>query len=588
VDLLNMTVVAYNRLVRGLLLRGNGRPRRFSTPVVFRRSDGSPRWPFSRILFRKNGSPRTRFDADTLAFLDSVPLNHWIERHDTPGADVLAGFDASKAAAKMVIMVDRETAASLGVLVAAIAATSGVALELVLAAAEPLPDEDAAQIEAAFQSPIHDIAALPALSGPVILLMQSALPRAHGPRLLIDALQHSGAVLAYADEVGKLPYGGYAKPWFKPKAHAPVLASQGNLLGNMVAVDLAHGEARAMLADALHAGTGFRAALAAMAYRLPASAVRHLATVASVNTRPGPPPLPGPLPDLPADLPTVSVIIPTRDGWNVLGPCLKSLGQTDWPREKLEILVVDNGSREPETLSGLEAAKHEDGIRILLHDEEFNFARINNLAVREARGTVLVFLNNDTEARTPDWLRHLVRFALLPRAGAVGPKLLYADGTVQHAGMVLGMHGGAAHAFVGIRATEGGYQNLAVMSREIGAVTGACIAITREAFAAVGGFNETFKVAFNDVVLCADLIGAGYQNYYAAAPLFHHYESKTRGKGNSPAKLARESDERVRAAALHPDLFHDDPFYSPCLSLDVSYGLARVPRRTVPWRALMS
>ena len=522
-----------------------------------------------------------------LAFLNSVPLTKWIERHDTPGPDVLRRLEQTKGTlpdVKLVIVLDRDMAGSLTELADAIRAAAGVELELVLAAEEPLPAAVAARIESAFGCPILDLADLSRLSGNVIVLLAGARPRPHGPRILVDALTRGeDVVLAYADEVEALAYGGFAKHWFKPAAHSPLLASQGNLLGNMVAVDLSTEAARAMLADAVSRRIGFRTALASMARHLSAEQVRHVSTVASISTRPAPPPLALTPPDLPPTLPAVSIIIPTRDGWNFLAPCLASLERTDWPPEKLEIIVVDNGSTDPATLAGLDAARRAGQIRVIVHNEEFNFARINNLAARDASGSILVFLNNDTEARAPHWLRQLVRFALLPRAGAIGPKLLFADGTVQHAGMILGMHGGAAHAFVGIGETEGGYQSLAITSREIGAVTGACIAITREAFTAVGGFNESFRIAFNDVMLCSDLIEAGYQNYYVAEPLFHHYESKTRGNNTNPQKIARERDERDRAAARHATLFGNDPFYSPCLSLDVPYGLAARPRRFAPW-----
>ena len=190
-----------------------------------------------------------------------------------------------------------------------------------------------------------------------------------------------------------------------------------------------------------------------------------------------------------------------------------------------------------------------------------------------------MLLNNDTEALCPDWLKRMARFALQDGVGAVGPKLLYEDHTVQHAGVVLGLNGGAVHEFVGLAEDAGGYQGLAATTREISAVTAACLAVRRAAFDAVGGFNEGFEVAFNDVVLCCDLAAAGYRNIFLADPLFLHLESKTRGANTSPEKLAREEDECRRAIAIHPQLFAADPYYSPNLSIDVFFKPAFPPRR---------
>lgn len=204
--------------------------------------------------------------------------------------------------------------------------------------------------------------------------------------------------------------------------------------------------------------------------------------------------------------------------------------------------------------------------------------------MKQSTGDLLILLNNDTEALRSDWLKLLAGYALQAGTGAVGPKLLYPDRTVQHAGVVLGMNGGAVHAFVGLNENEGGYQNLANLTREVSAVTAACIAIRRSTFDAVGGFNETFEVTFNDVVLCCDLMASGFVNCYLAEPLFVHHESKTRGQDTTEAKRVRQIDECRRAILLHPEMFASDPFYSPNLSLDVFYKPNETPRRIASWK----
>ena len=255
------------------------------------------------------------------------------------------------------------------------------------------------------------------------------------------------------------------------------------------------------------------------------------------------------------------------------GPCLASLRDTDWPRDRLEIVVVDNGSDDPETLRELDALRAAGEITLLRDDGAFNFARLNNAAARAARGEMLVLLNNDTTARDPGWLRALAAHALRPGAGAVGCKLLYPDGGVQHAGLALGLRGGARHVFLGLGADDPGDNHLAAVDRSVSAVTAACLAVTRRAFDAVGGLREDLDVSYNDVVFCLDLQAAGYRNVCVAAPLFVHYESRSRGKDTDRAKRDRHSAERARAIALHPDVFAQDPFYSPHLSRKVDHML---------------
>lgn len=417
----------------------------------------------------------------------------------------------------------------------------------------------------------------------MVLLDGGALPRPHGIRVLVDALvSNPNATIAYCDEDMLRADGTSDDPWFKP-AYSPLLAAQGALFGRMVAVRMSDKTADTLRSMAAPDAT-VDAIARDIAKRCGKSAVVHVPHVLFHNVTPRPSPVAVSLPLLPEILPTTSIIIPTRDAWDVLSICLDSLERTDWPRDRLEIIVVDNGSTDPATLEGLSSGEQTGRIRVLRDPGRFNYSRLNNMAVRAARGDLLVLLNNDTEILDPAWLRTLAAYALQPQAGAVGSKLLYPDRTVQHGGVVLGIQGVAGHAHLFLDADEGGYQSLATLTHEVAAVTGACLAVTRDAYEAVGGLDETFQVSFNDIVFCLDLIASGRTNVYVAAPLLMHHESKTRGLDDKPEKIRRARSEARRAWMRHADLLRDDPYYSPNLSLEIPYALAFAPRRRAAWR----
>jgi GT2 family glycosyltransferase len=286
---------------------------------------------------------------------------------------------------------------------------------------------------------------------------------------------------------------------------------------------------------------------------------------------------------LPENLPIISIIIPTRDRWDLLGPCLESIKCTDWPTERIEIIVVDNGSTDLMCLKMLEKATEERLIRVIRDDSQFNWSRLNNIAALKSRGSLLLFLNNDTEVLDKEWLKKLAIHALQPGTGAVGCKLLYPDRSVQHGGLIAGIQGVASHAHLHLQAYEGGYHNLAITTHEVLAVTGACLAVTRENFEAVGGFNEHLPIVFNDTLFCLDLHMLGKRNVYVAEPLLIHYESKSRGYDDSPEKLANFQSEALKVWRLHSKLMQTDPFYSPNLSLWSPYKLSLAPRRRAIW-----
>ena len=415
--------------------------------------------------------------------------------------------------------------------------------------------------------------------GLLVVLEGGALPRPHGLRLFADTLARDDtARLVYADENRIGPDGEPDAPWFKP-CFSPLLVRQGCLLGRMIAI---RGSLRELplLCDTM---ADAAAAIGAWALKLDEAQVRHVPHILFSDALPPELALPIPPPALPGPPPMVSILIPTRDGWDLLSACLRSLQRTDWPQDRMEILVIDNNSSEPTTLRGLAAMEQAGQIRVLHDPGPFNFARLNNRAARVAVGSLLVLLNNDTEILDPAWLRHLAGHAMQPGAGAVGMKLVYPDGTVQHGGIVCGIHGSASHAFTGLGARDGGMRGLANRTREILAVTGACLAVSRNAYDAVGGMDEAFPVTFNDVALCLDLHQSGRRNVMVAEPMVLHKESRTRGHDDTPEKIARGQVEQAAMLTRHPRWMREDPYYSPNLSFDTPYAPAFAPRRRTAW-----
>jgi GT2 family glycosyltransferase len=272
-----------------------------------------------------------------------------------------------------------------------------------------------------------------------------------------------------------------------------------------------------------------------------------------------------PLPDPP---PRVSVVIPTRDRADLLAVTLDGLlTATDYPA--LEVIVVDNDSREPETASLLARYADDPRVRVVPVPGPFNFSDLSNRGAAAATGPVLLFLNNDVEVLEPGWLGEMVRHALRPDVGAVGAKLLYPDRTIQHGGLVLGVGGIVDRYHLGMPDTDRGYFDRMQIAHEVSAVTAACLALRAEVFAEVGGFDAAdLKVAFNDVDLCLKIRAAGYRIVWTPFAKLIHHESKSRGFEDTPEKRARfEAETRVMQDRWGAGL-RDDPYYNINLSRD--------------------
>ena len=282
---------------------------------------------------------------------------------------------------------------------------------------------------------------------------------------------------------------------------------------------------------------------------------------------------------LPRRPPLASLIIPTRNGLKLLKTCVESILQkTTYPR--YEILVVDNGSDDPDTLRYLETLKKNKKIRVLRDEGPFNYAALNNRAIRKARGQLIGLLNNDLEVISPDWLSEMASHALRPEIGAVGAKLYYPNNRIQHAGVVIGIGGIAGHAFKHFLRNYKGQFGRPVLIQNYSAVTAACLVVRKSVFDEVGGLDEVhLKVALNDVDFCLKAREKGYRNLFTPYAELYHYESASRGYEDTPDKKLRfEKEKKIMYRRWGKGLFND-PAYSPNLTLDhENFGLAWPPR----------
>ena len=265
--------------------------------------------------------------------------------------------------------------------------------------------------------------------------------------------------------------------------------------------------------------------------------------------------------------PLVSLIIPTKNGKTLVKACIESiLEKTTY--KNYEILLIDNGSDEQESIEYFDYLDTLDKVRVLRYPAPFNYSAINNFGVEHARGSILGLVNNDIEVISPNWLTYMVGHVERESVGCVGAKLLYSDTRIQHAGVVLGYGGGAGHAHKNFPRFHNGYLKRIVATSNYSAVTAACLLVKRTHFDAVNGLNEKdLSVAFNDVDFCLKVKGLGVNNVYCAeAELFHH-ESVSRGLDISPEKAARFNRELSYLQTTWCAFIKCDPAYNPNLTL---------------------
>ena len=265
----------------------------------------------------------------------------------------------------------------------------------------------------------------------------------------------------------------------------------------------------------------------------------------------------------PAPPTAISVIVPTRDRAELLESCLSGLLDTRFPGER-EIIVVDNDSREPRTKALFARLEAENGVRVIACPGPFNFAALINAGVASARGELVCLLNNDVEITSPDWLQRMAVLAMRDNVGAVGARLLYPDGAVQHAGVALGIGDAAGHVDKGVKPIPGEFAPWHGETRTVSAVTAACLLVSRSKFVEVGGMDEqTFAVDFNDVDLCLRLAARSWRTVYCAEATLVHHESHSRGKTHHGANLARFEQELSALRARWGTGTIIDPYHSP-------------------------
>jgi GT2 family glycosyltransferase len=231
---------------------------------------------------------------------------------------------------------------------------------------------------------------------------------------------------------------------------------------------------------------------------------------------------------------------------------------------EVEILVVDNGTTEPIATALLTSLADAESIKLVRYPGPFSWSAFNNRAVSETTGEVLVFLNNDIVAIRPGWLRELVSQALRPDVGAVGARLIYGDRTIQHAGAVVGVTGGAWHESVGKATSDGGYLGRTKLQHRSSVVTGACLATRREVFERLDGFDEgAFRMSFNDLDFCMRAREEGFAVVYSPVATLFHFESMSRGVASPSAVAGEEQDEFVAFRARWGHAMRVDPYYNP-------------------------
>ncbi len=437
-----------------------------------------------------------------------------------------------------------------------------------------------------------------------LLLREGEVLAAHAVARLRSAAQAPDVSVIYADEDAYGPFGLRFRPWLKPGFDPDLLLTQ-NLFGYAVAY-----RATALTA---HGSSGHALALAQTApcLRGGATGVDHVADILlsrplhtaapwreldpvavqaalaadgrGATLAPGLHGLPRVVWPQPQPAPLVSVIIPTRDRLDLLGPCVEDvLNRTEYPA--IEVLIADNDSRDPTTLAQFKAWQQDPRVRILPCPGAFNYSRINNQAVGAAGGEMVLLLNNDTAVLNPNWLEEMVALAARPEVGAVGARLLYPNGRVQHAGVALGFVGVAGHDLAFRAGDDPGPEDALCHTRSISAVTAACLLVRRSLFLAVGGLDETaLRVAYNDVDLCLRIREAGFRNLITPHACLLHKESASRGADMAPEHRARWQAECAVMQDRWGPLLREDPYFNPLLARSsINRGLARLGSAALP------
>ncbi|MFM0466138.1 glycosyltransferase family 2 protein [Paraburkholderia strydomiana] len=270
--------------------------------------------------------------------------------------------------------------------------------------------------------------------------------------------------------------------------------------------------------------------------------------------------------ELPEVLPSVEIIIPTRDSAALVEQCVESvIGKSTY--SNFRITIIDNGSVKQETHDLFARLQADPRIKVVRDDSPFNYSALNNRVALASTADFVCLMNNDIEVINADWLEEMMSVAIQKNVGAVGAKLLYPDDTIQHGGVVLGVGGIASHAHKHFPNTMAGYFARARLRNAMSAVTAACLLIRQSIYKEVGGLDEELHVAYNDIDFCLRVRKAGYRNVWTPYAELYHHESATRGAEDTPEKISRFNQESELVRQRWGDLLMNDPYYSPNLTL---------------------
>lgn len=384
--------------------------------------------------------------------------------------------------------------------------------------------------------------------------------------ILSRVLDMRDIALAYWDEDQLCPEGRCA-PWIKPDWDDLLFGRLGGLAGASVIslTAIAKGWRSVEQLSLDRAGIERLArSLAADAELPPAHIPLVLTHRAAADNRSGDQPKSEPFEK--GAMPSISILIPTRDRPDLLSACLRGIDHTNY-LGSLEIVIIDNGTVDRRALEIIEGRKSDPRFRILRDDRPFNFAQLNNAGALIASGELLCLLNNDVEPLDADWLTNMASYALAEGVGAVGAQLLYPSGRIQHAGVAIGIGGAAGHVQISAYPSDRQFWTWHAVSRQVSAVTAAVMVLRKSTFLDVGGFDEAaFPVAFNDVDLCLRLQRAGLRNIYAAEARLLHRESESRGLDRSPIHSERFKAELNRLKERWHTDDYVDPHFSPLFS----------------------
>lgn len=276
----------------------------------------------------------------------------------------------------------------------------------------------------------------------------------------------------------------------------------------------------------------------------------------------------------------ISILIPNKDHLDDLRRCIQSIQERS-TYDNYEIIIIENNSSEQQTFDYYKTLEGNDRIKVVTYEGDFNYSKINNYGAKFAAGEYLLLLNNDTQVITMNWMENMLMYAQRPDVGAVGAKLYYGDLTIQHAGIVIGLgaHRTAGHTHYKINHDNLGYMGRLCYAQNVSAVTGACLMVRKSLYEELGGLDESFKVALNDVDFCLRLREQGYLNVFTPFAELYHYESASRGSDiEDAAKAQRYNEEAAHFRTKWKEVIdRGDPYYNPNFSLNYSDYSLKTP-----------